>query len=187
MSSNRDSQHSDPKCSKHCVCTVFHCLSTTSLSNSLTSGRCGHADSAFSLAEKYHDFANLVALCHRDTVYPSHENPNATRIESYIQLFKEDFSNELFHWYIQHGLWFLSSPPLLDPNFVSDRWSPHHVWPGSQKSSLHRCLFQAISEHCHFMDTRYRKGKLRVSSCSFTRWCSNSNESGGETCQWWSV
>ncbi|KAF8964670.1 hypothetical protein BDZ97DRAFT_1660027 [Flammula alnicola] len=65
--------------------------------------RCGHAEAAYSLAEQYQDFASLVALCHRDTVYPPEENPHADRIQSYIQRFKEDFTNELFQWYIQHG------------------------------------------------------------------------------------
>ncbi|KDR81643.1 hypothetical protein GALMADRAFT_239719 [Galerina marginata CBS 339.88] len=65
--------------------------------------RCGHEDAAFTLAEQYHDYASLVALCHRDTVYPPEQNPNADRVQSYIQRYKEDFANELFHWYIQHG------------------------------------------------------------------------------------
>lgn len=65
--------------------------------------RCGHEKAAYSLAEQYHDFASLVALCHRDTVYPPEENPHAARIQQYIQRYKEDFTNELFQWYIQHG------------------------------------------------------------------------------------
>lgn len=67
------------------------------------SGVCGHEEAAYSLAEHYQDFANLVALCHRETVFPPEENPNAERIQSYIQQFKEDFTTELFQWYIQHG------------------------------------------------------------------------------------
>ncbi|KAF9476583.1 methyltransferase type 11 [Pholiota conissans] len=63
----------------------------------------GYAEAAYSLAEKYHDFTSLVALCHRDTVYPPENNPHAERIHSYIQIYKEDFTNELFQWYIQHG------------------------------------------------------------------------------------
>nr|GAT53189.1 methyltransferase type 11 [Mycena chlorophos] len=63
----------------------------------------GHAPSAFALAEKYRDFSALVALCHQEDVYPSHKNPNSLRIQTFIDKFKEDFTNELYKWYIQHG------------------------------------------------------------------------------------
>ncbi|KAF7338280.1 Methyltransferase type 11 [Mycena venus] len=65
--------------------------------------RHGHASTAFMLAEKYRDFSSLAALCHQDEVYPSHKNPNALRIQNYIDRFKEDFTTELYRWYIQHG------------------------------------------------------------------------------------
>ncbi|KAJ7940617.1 Non-repetitive/WGA-negative nucleoporin C-terminal-domain-containing protein [Mycena leptocephala] len=63
----------------------------------------GHASTAFVLAEKYRDFSSLAALCHQDEVYPSHKNPNALRIQTYIDKFKEEFTTELYRWYIQHG------------------------------------------------------------------------------------
>ncbi|KAJ7582654.1 hypothetical protein C8J56DRAFT_955381 [Mycena floridula] len=63
----------------------------------------GHEAASFSLAEKYRDFSSLADLCHRDTVYPPEQNPNAHRIEAYIERFKEDFTTELYRWYIQHG------------------------------------------------------------------------------------
>ncbi|KAJ6502530.1 hypothetical protein C8R45DRAFT_622368 [Mycena sanguinolenta] len=63
----------------------------------------GHADTAFMLAENYRDFSSLAALCHQDEVYPSHKNPNALRIQNYIDKFKEEFTTELYRWYIQHG------------------------------------------------------------------------------------
>ncbi|KAJ7774888.1 hypothetical protein B0H16DRAFT_78349 [Mycena metata] len=63
----------------------------------------GHAATAFSLAEKYRDFSSLAALCHQDEVYPSHKNPNALRIQTYIDKFKDDFTTELYRWYVQHG------------------------------------------------------------------------------------
>ncbi|KAJ6547586.1 hypothetical protein B0H19DRAFT_1266498 [Mycena capillaripes] len=65
--------------------------------------RLGHASTAFILAEKYRDFSSLAALCHQDEVYPSHKNPNALRIQTYIDKFKEEFTTELYRWYIQHG------------------------------------------------------------------------------------
>ncbi|KAF7363465.1 Methyltransferase type 11 [Mycena sanguinolenta] len=63
----------------------------------------GHAATAFMLAEQYRDFSSLAALCHQDEVYPSHKNPNALRIQNYIDKFKEEFTTELYRWYIQHG------------------------------------------------------------------------------------
>jgi nuclear pore complex protein Nup133 len=66
-------------------------------------GRTGYAEAAFALAEKYRDFSSLAALCHRDAVYPPHENPNASRIQVYIERFKDEFITELYRWYIQHG------------------------------------------------------------------------------------
>ncbi|EIN07336.1 hypothetical protein PUNSTDRAFT_71669 [Punctularia strigosozonata HHB-11173 SS5] len=62
-----------------------------------------HADTAFALAEEYQDFRNLAALCHKDTVYPPHQNPHALRIQEYVQRFQEAFTKELFQWYIEHG------------------------------------------------------------------------------------
>ncbi|EJF65900.1 hypothetical protein DICSQDRAFT_49916 [Dichomitus squalens LYAD-421 SS1] len=61
------------------------------------------ANEAFKLAEDYHDFRSLASLCHKGKVYPPQENPNAARIEAYIEKFKEAFTTELYHWYIEHG------------------------------------------------------------------------------------
>lgn len=65
--------------------------------------RHGHGEAAFSLAEKYRDFSSLAELCHRDTVFPPDENPNAARIKAYVERFKDEFTTELYRWYIQHG------------------------------------------------------------------------------------
>jgi nuclear pore complex protein Nup133 len=62
-----------------------------------------HAEAAFALAEDYQDFRNLAALCHKDTVYPPHQNPHAVRIQRYVDRFREAFIDELFQWYIEHG------------------------------------------------------------------------------------
>ncbi|KAF7294905.1 Methyltransferase type 11 [Mycena indigotica] len=69
----------------------------------LFSGKHGHAAAALTLAEKYRDFSSLVALCHQEDVYPPHKNPNALKIQTYIEKFDEEFTNELYKWYIQHG------------------------------------------------------------------------------------
>ncbi|KAG2020222.1 methyltransferase type 11 [Coprinopsis cinerea AmutBmut pab1-1] len=63
----------------------------------------GFQEEAFSLAERYQDFASLVALCHRETVYPPENNPNLERIKMYIQKYGDKFTDELYQWYIQHG------------------------------------------------------------------------------------
>ncbi|KAJ3744726.1 Non-repetitive/WGA-negative nucleoporin C-terminal-domain-containing protein [Lentinula detonsa] len=65
--------------------------------------RGGHAQSAFKLAEKYQDFDSLAALCHRESIYPPEDNPNFARIQGYVERFKEQFTNALYRWYIQHG------------------------------------------------------------------------------------
>ncbi|KAG6907355.1 hypothetical protein DXG01_009239 [Tephrocybe rancida] len=62
----------------------------------------GYAGAAFSLAEKYRDFSGLASLCHKEKVYPPEENPNALRIQAYIERFKDEFTTELYRWYIQH-------------------------------------------------------------------------------------
>ncbi|KAH9946079.1 uncharacterized protein BXZ73DRAFT_86275 [Epithele typhae] len=61
------------------------------------------ANEAFKLAEEYHDFRSLAALCHKGKIYPPQENPNVNRIEAYIDKFKEAFTDELYQWYIEHG------------------------------------------------------------------------------------
>lgn len=66
-------------------------------------GRNGFASEAFQLAEKYRDFRSLASLCNKDTVYPPQDNPNAARIEAYVEKFKQDLTTELYRWYIEHG------------------------------------------------------------------------------------
>ncbi|TCD68905.1 hypothetical protein EIP91_009455 [Steccherinum ochraceum] len=65
--------------------------------------RNGFAEEAFRLAEDYRDFRSLASLCHKDKVYPPHSNPNAMRIQTYVDKFKDAFTTELFQWYIEHG------------------------------------------------------------------------------------
>ncbi|KAF7967089.1 hypothetical protein HWV62_35891 [Athelia sp. TMB] len=63
----------------------------------------GHANDAFALAENYRDFRSLASLCHKGTTFPPEQNPNAGRIQSYIEKFKDEFTTELYRWYIEHG------------------------------------------------------------------------------------
>jgi nuclear pore complex protein Nup133 len=67
-------------------------------------GRNAHAEHAFALAEKYRDFRSLASLCNKENVYPPQENPNAARIQTYIERFKDEFTTELYRWYIEHGI-----------------------------------------------------------------------------------
>lgn len=63
-----------------------------------------HTEAAFRLAEEYDDFRSLAELCHSSPpLYPPRENPNALRIQSYIEKYKEEFTTALYHWYIEHG------------------------------------------------------------------------------------
>jgi len=72
-------------------------------SSSSKTGRFGYGPAAFSLGEKYRDFSSLVALCNSGTVYPPNQNPNAGRIQTYIDKYQEEFTRELYQWYIEHG------------------------------------------------------------------------------------
>lgn len=63
----------------------------------------GHVSHAFDLAENYRDFRSLASLCHKGPIYPPEDNPNANRIQSYIEKFKDEFTTELYLWYIEHG------------------------------------------------------------------------------------
>lgn len=67
-------------------------------------GQFGHQEAAFTLAERYSDYASLVLLSHQETVYPPHQNPHSDRIKIYIAKYGEDFTSELFRWYIQNGM-----------------------------------------------------------------------------------
>ncbi|EGO21494.1 hypothetical protein SERLADRAFT_451525, partial [Serpula lacrymans var. lacrymans S7.9] len=63
----------------------------------------GHIEEAFTLAENYRDFRSLASLCNKDTTYPPQNNPNAVRIQTYIERFREEFTTELYRWYSEHG------------------------------------------------------------------------------------
>ncbi|KIY43404.1 hypothetical protein FISHEDRAFT_52783 [Fistulina hepatica ATCC 64428] len=62
-----------------------------------------HVERAFALGEQWQDFGALVALCHRETVYPVNANPHAERISLYVEKFKDKFAMELYKWYIHNG------------------------------------------------------------------------------------
>jgi len=62
------------------------------------------ATRAFELAEKYRDFRSLAALCNKDLVYPLDQNPHASKISEYIERFRDEFTEELYQWYIEHGI-----------------------------------------------------------------------------------
>ena len=68
------------------------------------SDKYGFATRAFELAEKYRDFRSLAALCNKDLVYPPDQNPHASKIAEYIERFRDEFTDELYQWYIEHGI-----------------------------------------------------------------------------------
>ena len=89
-----------------------------------------HAQYAFQLAEDYLDFRNLASLCHTETVYPPEKNPNAARIRSYIDKFKEAFTMELYQWYIEHGRLSFGVALFVINAEVEDRGAQDHVCTG---------------------------------------------------------
>jgi nuclear pore complex protein Nup133 len=68
-----------------------------------TLNKYGFAVRAFELTEKYRDFRSLAALCNKDLVYPLDQNPHDSKMEEYIGRFGEEFTDELYQWYIEHG------------------------------------------------------------------------------------
>lgn len=81
----------------------FSCMSVE-LNENGNSDKYGFATRAFELAEKYRDFRSLAALCNKDLVYPSDQNPHASKIAEYIERFRDEFTDELCQWYIEHGI-----------------------------------------------------------------------------------
>ncbi|KAF5377077.1 hypothetical protein D9757_007737 [Collybiopsis confluens] len=78
----------------------------------------GHAQAAFSLAEKYQDFNSLAALCHRETIFPPEENPNFARIQSYIERFKEEFTAKLYECTYMDS--FFEKHPTTSLSWIND-------------------------------------------------------------------
>jgi len=74
------------------------------LSENENSDKYGFATRAFKLAENYRDFRSLAALCNKDLVYPPDQNPHASKIAEYIERFRDEFTDELYQWYIEHGI-----------------------------------------------------------------------------------
>lgn len=94
------------------------------------SGRTGYHDKAFLLAERFNDFASLVALCHRDTIWPPDRNPHYERIQKYIYQFGEPFTDELYQWYIQHGELRIMFEEEADQSAFIDRFFAKRPNPG---------------------------------------------------------
>lgn len=91
----------------------FHAMLPLSRSRHvIVTGRNGYTNEAFRLAEQYHDYRSLAALCTKEIVYPPEMNPNGAMIEMYVEKFGEAFTDELFQWYIEHGASSFSSSPL---------------------------------------------------------------------------
>jgi nuclear pore complex protein Nup133 len=57
----------------------------------------GRSKQALELAEHHRDFRALVELCNNKAV------GDYSRIQYYIERFKEDFAFELYRWYIEKG------------------------------------------------------------------------------------
>lgn len=65
------------------------------------------------------DFRSLVELCHAiPPIYPPEENPSALRIQSYIERFRELFTTELYHWYIERGKTYMISMFVMENQSV---------------------------------------------------------------------
>ena len=68
---------------------------------------------AFQLAEQYRDFQALVELCHSvPPIYPPSSNTYVNYVHSYIERYKEEFTDQLYSWYIKHSRLSLSAQLL---------------------------------------------------------------------------
>ncbi|KAG6851014.1 hypothetical protein H0H93_004501 [Arthromyces matolae] len=125
--------------------------------------RNGYANTAFSLAEKYRDFTGLASLCHKDTVYPPESNPNTLRIQAYIERFKEEFTTELYRWYIQHGeLRCMFAQDDSHSLYIDKYFSEHPNNSVSWINDLGKGRFAAVSTtllkeagHSHNLETKH--------------------------------
>ncbi|KAL5532748.1 hypothetical protein ACEPAF_4522 [Sanghuangporus sanghuang] len=64
----------------------------------------GQSRYAFELAEKFRDFRSLVDLCHSTPpIYPTSSSVYSGYIKAYIEKYKEEFTDELYLWYIEHA------------------------------------------------------------------------------------
>ncbi|THH12017.1 hypothetical protein EW145_g257 [Phellinidium pouzarii] len=58
---------------------------------------------AFELAEDYRDFRSLADLCHSASpIYPLTDNIHWGSVQRYIDMYKEEFTDQLYQWYIEH-------------------------------------------------------------------------------------
>ncbi|TFY77168.1 hypothetical protein EWM64_g6840, partial [Hericium alpestre] len=107
----------------------------------------GFADHAFKLAERYRDFRSLASLCNKDTTYPPEQNPNALSIQAYIERFRDEFTEELYQWYIEHGelrTMFATEDQYSD---YMDRFFAKHPYSSiSWIHDLHQTRYEAAAE-----------------------------------------
>ncbi|TFY72665.1 hypothetical protein EVG20_g323 [Dentipellis fragilis] len=114
----------------------------------------GFADSAFKLAEQYHDFRNLVSLCNKDTVYPPEQNPNALSIQAYIERFQDEFTDELYKWYIEHGelrAMFAQEDTYSDyiDRFFTKHWHPSISWIHDLRQNRYDAAAESLLSESH--------------------------------------
>jgi len=98
----------------------------------------GFAERAFELAEKYRDFRSLAALCNKDIIYPLDQNPHTTKIAEYIERFRDEFTDELYQWYIEHGISHVLSTTYTLMTHSTSRGIADAIYPRRGKRRLPR-------------------------------------------------
>ena len=97
------------------------------------------------MAELYRDFRSLADLCHSTgPIFPLSSNVNAGRIRQYIERYKEEFTDELFLWYTEHGESFPFCAPKdegLTSNDVDEL----------------RCMFELSDQYGSYIDAFFLK------------------------------
>ncbi|KAI0306443.1 Non-repetitive/WGA-negative nucleoporin C-terminal-domain-containing protein [Multifurca ochricompacta] len=133
-----------------------------------TLNKYGFSARAFELAEKYHDFRSLAALCNKDLVYPLDQNPHGPRMVEYIERFRDEFTTELYQWYIEHGeLRTLFSQGEVHPDYLDEFFlkndRPFVSWiQDLEKERFHSAAETLLAESEHASDLAAKELMLSI-------------------------
>lgn len=132
--------------------SIYACHADTSIKVNHDLG-----ESAFKLGEDYRDFRSLVDLCHATPpIYPPQENVHASRIQEFVDKYKEEFTNELYDWYMEHGTTIFIYESILGTSLSILSRTSLHLRAKRCAQRIPRRLLQAETSACDLMDPRFQ-------------------------------